>query len=953
MISDTTVRNAIRSEKTRSVVVEASAGTGKTTLLTDRVKELVESGIPLENLAVVTFTEHAASELRQRIREKLKPQHKKAMDQAWITTIHGFASRILREYFHLCGGTPDFSVEHTHFSRSELEIHWDLFLAEADPSVLRSSSESLQYPGSKDLLDIAEKIEKHRWFTGPEPLGNTKQALDEMIHYQQLQLETLVLQCSNSADKLKQDILKSIESLKTGEAVKVNLRGGSAGNWGGKQILCDAKSVLKVYNNRGVKLTGEYTTMLGRLPAVEGLVVPFANKLRSVWDHNPTRLSFSDLLYKAWRAVAESSELREELGKKFGCIFIDEFQDTSLVQIKLFSELLGKVGLAKKLTVVGDPKQSIFGWRDADIETYKDTLNSLEASGALMKTIEVNFRSETSIVNFVNWFGNALFCCVPPDEKPFSCSYSPIQPRPGAGEGEGVTVHRLPVMDADPMSAMEASAIADIITNPGKTAVLFRTKTHLDALVQELNSRQIPYQVEAARDFHEREEVKDTANLLRAVLCPADLYALVNTFRSIYFGISDKDISLWRLGRKPASVIQAETLLAKLRKIARSAPPGIFMETLFRNTSLLPAVKKSEYQVTRRLGNLRFILETAHNIADYSLLLETLLGQSPQSTEEPSSPPESAQGVVTLTTIHGAKGLAWDHVILVNPGGRSYHRPPAVLVNDRDLTAGIKTAGGSTAHYDALLQREQARNRAEFRRLLYVAVTRPRRKLDIFLPETAAVNSPAGVLSSALAQSSGMFRDVPVPVPEEAGNRPEHKIGKLSTDADDFTLVYPESIPEVQAERERQMRFGSEVHSILEFIDFENPQLWVHNNRESLSDALEFPEQAAVTALKFFEIFNLNGVKILGREYPLLVNGRQYYIDLLLERNGALEIVDYKTDKGDPVSKTGEYRKKQLLYKNTLEKLTGSEVTAKLVFLHHGVVVTVQESPKEKPPDFL
>jgi len=942
MISDNATREAIRKEKSRSVVVEASAGTGKTTLLTDRVKELVEGGISLDKLAVVTFTEAAASELRQRIREKLAPGHRRNMDQAWITTIHGFASRILREYFHLCNGVPEFSMEAAHFSRSELEIQWDLFLARAASSVLQTSSESLRNPGSRNLLELAGQIEMHRWFTSSAPMGNTELQLTGLINTWKLQMESLIPLCTDKTDKLQKNIQNTLDSLNRGAAVRVNLQGGSAANWAGKHALSEVKNKLKQYNSRDLKLIQEYSAMLPVLPALENLVIPFANSMRNLWDSNPTRLSFNDLLYKAWSAVKASPELRAELNGKFSHIFIDEFQDTSLVQIKLFTELLGKTGLKTKLTVVGDPKQSIFGWRDADIETYKDTLEELKNSSALSESIQVNFRSETGIIDFVNSFGKTLFHQISPEEDPFSCSYSPIKPRQKAGTGAGVTVHRLSGNTAEEIAETEAGAIADIIGNPGNTAVVFRTKTHLDALVQELDRRSIPYQVEVGRDFHKREEVKDTASLLRAVLCPSDICALAETFRSIYFGISDMDISLWRNNTEPKSIQNAAALIDRLREVARCLPPGPFMETLFRNTSLLPAVINSGYQVTRRLGNLRFILETARAVPDYALVLETLLGMAPVSADEPSAPPESSTGAVTLTTIHSAKGLAWKHVILTNPGSSFNSRFPGVLVNDRDLSAGVRTADGATGLYYHLKSREQARTRAEYRRLLYVAVTRPRDRLDIFLPEKPSANSPAEILCNALAGSESFYREVTVSQQNESSTAKDRR--DLPTPAgkpDEFLHLYPGSIPEVQVEREKQMRLGTEVHRVLELIDFDKPGAWMENNREQIYRTLEFPEEASALALKFFSVFDISGAEVLGKEYPLLVNGKQYYIDLLVGRNGILEVIDYKTDLADPHARAQEYRDKLLLYRNTLEGITGTKTVAKLVFLRRGAVITV------------
>lgn len=160
-VADGAVRRAITKHRERSVVVEASAGTGKTTLLTGRVVSMVKEGIPLERLAVVTFNDTAAGELRLRIRESLEPELRRKMDQAWICTMHSFASRILREYYHLTGGVPEFTTVENHYSRAEMEMQWDLFLAGAPRASLEYSEEALS------------AREPQNCWTWPGPLRNT------------------------------------------------------------------------------------------------------------------------------------------------------------------------------------------------------------------------------------------------------------------------------------------------------------------------------------------------------------------------------------------------------------------------------------------------------------------------------------------------------------------------------------------------------------------------------------------------------------------------------------------------------------------------------------------------------------------------------------------------------------------------------------------------------------
>ncbi len=942
---DQPVRSEIANEYGRSVVVEASAGTGKTTLLTRRVAEIVRRGIPLERIAVVTFTEAAASELRLRIRETLPPEAAAGMDQAWIHTIHGFASRILREYYHLCGGLPEFATEPGHFSRSELEMLWDIFLASADAASLRGASTGLRRPGSRVLLDTAEAMEKHRWIKDPAILGDMEKRFTELRDHWERRLPLLAAKCAERTDKLRLGILEAAEKLAGGDLdSSVALNRGSRSAWGGAEALAQVRDELRLHRSDLESMRG-WLAMKPVLPALENLVFPFLGHIRSEWDSNPSRLSYDDLLYAAEKGLSSSKELRSILGEKFDQVLIDEFQDTSLVQVRLFREMLGARGFAEKLTVVGDPKQSIYGWRSADMETYKETVDRLEEGEALSRTITVNFRSCRRIISFVNSFGEALFKGSSPGETPFASPYSPIEPAPGADDGKGVTVHVLPELKhrkkADTYSALQAVRIADLVGEPGKTAVLFRTKTKMDGLLREFDRRSIPYMVEAGRDFAERPEVVDTALLLRHMLHPNDPGALVGTLRSIFFGIDDVQISRWRRGDVPSKDITlALEVLSRLREDFLILPPGLFIRHLYRNTCLLRAIQESGYQTGRRLANMRFIMEHAEETGDCTGLLESLEGRAPMSAEEPVTPPDESTGAVTVTTIHSAKGLAWEHVIVANPGSGFGGVRSGVLENERESMLGLKLGDAMSADYPALKEREELRSLAEYRRLLYVAVTRARERLDIILEPSANPATPCGIIHEALAGVEDYhIQEIPLmEVPGEGDTLPHPPPPSPGAP---YRRLFPFALEGSDGTRRRAMRLGTEVHGILQHIDMERPGYWIDENRKRLCSILEFPGEAISHALAFFQAYDLKGARVVGREYPIISGGRFYYVDLLLERNGTLEAVDYKTDAGDPGKAAALYRDHQLLYRDLLETATGKKVKSFLVFLCHGVTVPV------------
>lgn len=948
-------RDRITEERERSVVVEASAGTGKTTLLTERVVSLVTGeGIPLENLAIVTFTEAAASELRVRIRAAL-PEGGTNFAAAWITTIHGFASRVLREYPHLTDGFPDFSVETSHFSRREQRMLWDDHLAGLSRADATACVPALSQPGSEALRELAVKLESMNWIRDASPFGDPEMELRKGRRELQAQLDTMAGLCVNRSDRLGTQMAAMADSLAEGlefrkiPAVRRNC--GSKENWGGKDALDEVKTSIESVNARLEELKGieEYVPLA---PAMERIVIPCALKARKLWDSYRTRLSYDDLLQRAHDSVVRSPGLRSALAARFRHILIDEFQDTSLLQANLFLGFLISCGLSGRLTIVGDPKQSIYGWRNADVETYKQTVDLVHRDGALKETISTSFRSSRSVIDFVNSFGQALFSDAPDEELPFLSEYSPLMPAPGAKQGPEPLVVRLPLPPdgnraAEYKGKAQAEEAAEILSkeeNFGDWAILFRSTTRLEELVEALDRRGIPYTVEAGRDFKERLEVQDTAMLIRAVTDPSDLYAWVHTLRSLYFGVDDAAITR-ALNGEPGTVIhQANLLLQKLRTAAATLSPGLFMETVFRTTCITEAVRASGYEVNRRLSNLRSVLERAGCCSAMDQLHDILTGSSSLSSDEPPVSPEGGHAV-TLSTVHRAKGLTWTNVMVLNPGQGGRHEQNPLLTNQRERLAAVRLGEGRSPYFQRLSAREKARESAEFRRLLYVAVTRPRERLVIF--SDAPGKKPgghAGVLFQALEAARGTYSEKALEPLDMNALLPRRtdQVFRPSRSMVLLPLVNGEPEPGAVA-----MRLGTEVHALLEKMDMDSPSDWLERNMPVLREGMEFPDSAAKLALAFFETplpFRLSEARVVGREYPLLHKGSLLYVDLLFDLGTHLEVIDFKTDSPSSLDENMQsYRTKLELYASTLEQVTGRSVACRLVLLHSRKCVSVRE----------
>jgi ATP-dependent helicase/nuclease subunit A len=813
-------REVILQETEKNVFVQASAGTGKTTLMVDRVVELVRKGIPLDKLAVVTFTNPAAAELRVRIRNKLRIESSngsrecasalKVFPSAWISTIHAFASRILKEYFNFAGVDPSFSTTETHFTPVEINREWDRWLLEFDSEKPGHDTEVLIETDTQMQKEIALGIEKRRWLNSVDNVGGCAAAtriFEEYIDKYESAIESILQKCTDQSDKLfmggtaflegvrklknslpncdKEDVINLYSLIHTGR--------GSIKNWDdkerAKQILGEAREQFK--RIAPVIMSGELTEKTWRFAGA------FAKELRNKWDSDRSRLSYNDLLYTAWKAIARSRQLATCLKERFHHILIDEFQDTSSEQTALFEAFLQQKGRLPDgcITVVADDKQSIYGWRNADIETYNDFRNRLEESGAVSETITTNFRSSRSIIRFVNTFGSQLFSNQTPEEGPFGCEYSPIEPRPGAPEGEPVTVVTLPDMPDELKSIynknayitlLQAEWFADYLKNglndgnvPEDYALLYRSGTHLHHFIDVLERESIPYYVSSSRDFLLRAEINDLRELIRCLLYPGDSLAWIHTLRSLFFGLSDDVISrAVESGTKgysgqasecPREVGEVNEQLRRFRRSILAIPFADFLFELFFQSEMITVLAAVKYQETRRLGNLQYILERvlSGEIRSPIELLHTLDEKlAPERTEEPSSVPAEG-GAVTISTIHGAKGLAWKHVVIASMPTSSHSKSGKVISYDHRNMAAFNlcvSMGGSgrngmkSPFWPEITEIREAREKAELRRLLYVAVTRPKDSLAIFAKPMDKLNKSDGSIPSNETISKVPFR---------------------------------------------------------------------------------------------------------------------------------------------------------------------------------------------------
>jgi ATP-dependent helicase/nuclease subunit A len=511
--------------------------------------------------------------------------------------------------------------------------------------------------------------------------------------------------------------------------------------------------------------------------------------------------SFGALLRGA-RDLLAVPQVRERERGELDQLLVDEFQDTDALQCEILRALaLGPSSVpAPALFLVGDPKQSIYGWRNADLRAYEEIRTPLARQGRVA-FLCVNFRSVPAILGEVERVVAPVMEPVPGIQPAFqrllACGEN--RERPGYTEGGRAAVERWLPARRDPESgaldsgggrdvllAREARAAAADIADLARrgvsldgVAILLRATGDFEPVLAALRERGIPYVVEREREFYQRREIQDAVALVRCVLDPHDLLALVATLRSSVAGVPDAAwLPLWhaKLPELAAAIDGADEqrladACAAVRTAAQALPedvPGLarvrgwplaleaFLEALhdlrsayeresaerfverLRERVAFEATEGGRYLGGHRLANLeRFFrdlvpaLEQAAGSAASVVAFLRRAGSVAREHRE-GRPRAAARDAVHVLSIHRAKGLDWDHVYLLatdRGAGREDRRASRIERRGGDL--GLVLLGWPEPGLPVLAAERAEVDAAERVRLLYVATTRAKQRLVI------------------------------------------------------------------------------------------------------------------------------------------------------------------------------------------------------------------------------
>ena len=434
--ADAPTRRAIETELSTTMLVEAAAGTGKTSSLVARMVALVATGAArVENLSAVTFTIRAAAQLSQRFQNELEKRREseadagrrrnlddalRALESSFVGTIHAFCARLLRERPVEAGVDPAFremDEPEDNVARDEAwERHIQSLFVANDPAIPRLAALGVRLGDLREAYDEICENSDVRPAIGPEtPEPDFAEARRRVGAFLELAAGAMPAEAGpdgwtgfESAVRRAVRLSALLDTSRGPDFVQVlqALRGSKAREKAPRALKAALESLQEEVVKPALRQWAEHLH-----PIVIPLLVAARDAYRD-WRRENGRLNFQDLLLEARDLLRARPDVRRALRGRFTPILVDEFQDTDPIQAEILFYLTGEDSdesdwrklkpAPGSLFVVGDPKQSIYRFRRADIETYQTVRRLIEESGGKVLTLSTNFRSSATLCDWVN-----------------------------------------------------------------------------------------------------------------------------------------------------------------------------------------------------------------------------------------------------------------------------------------------------------------------------------------------------------------------------------------------------------------------------------------------------------------------------------------------------------------------------------------------------------------------
>ena len=807
-------REKVLTTLTKNLVVEAGAGTGKTTLLITRLCEAVlVQQVPVEKLVALTFTEKAAAEIKTRLVAELHcviawlkaPEPEKnargrlqellmehfalkpadllpraeaaltRLDRAAIGTIHSFCADILKTYPLEAGLTPHAEIDSGQKAERLFEARWNDFLdKELGISAPRGDAWKavLAHLTLGDLKQLARdlcsgKINHYNYFSHADLLAS----FCEEKSRQAQAWSTAFLPAQKSPRKCEKALMWAADSLLRSAAffrrqTLPSMPHEEPPSFPAKPVdgwETDTFDEARALVDLAQKLTPENQQLF--LQALE-LVCPIAAQIRQDYEQEGI-LSFDDLIVKTRDLLQRDFLVRRLLKEKYDLLFIDEFQDTDPVQGEMmlflaeekkssaprWQEVLLEPG---KLFVVGDPKQSIYRFRGADITAYELFTELILKQGGEKCFLQQNFRSAPAIVAVANEVCRRAMV----QEFAFQPQYVPIFPARAPQENavEWVFIQADETSPgAEDYRHNQAEQIARWIEENvgvqtlangqkltyGDIAILTRSAPTLSPYTDALRRHAIAFNVEADKDFYRKQEVNDFLNFLRVLADPQDRIALTGVLRSPWGGFTDEEIyQIAKRGELSLFAATADSALAacyaRLKELAETAGRMSLREflPLVLEETFLPEACAAAYEAERTLTSLQRLIHLADSyqmpvsLGQFLSGVEEILQKKPEMLGAGAA--DEAKNVVSIMTVHKSKGLGFPVVILIDLSKKGLSATASErthVFSWKENMHGLRVGKICDANLVFLEEEQKKHERCEAARVLYVALTHAQEKM--------------------------------------------------------------------------------------------------------------------------------------------------------------------------------------------------------------------------------
>ena len=830
LIPDKPARESAETTFDRNVVVVAGAGTGKTTLLVNRlVHALIKEPRPVSitQIVALTFTNKAATEMKVRLRERLMvlahPAASHASDggavsmedlrqryglstdeiaaraaaalrdleKSQIGTLHSFAAHLLRLHPLESGVDPAFQEDDGLRFEEHFTAAWDVWIDRelshqgAHHELWRVLLGAATIDGLRDLTralcsELIELESIRQQIDAPQVSPWVKQwvrdchkraqsLLNGHDRPKRRKIEQMLAAAATLMQLVANQGLEGIQVLPQEDCDWLAKDPGNIVAGWEKPEFSEASTLIKTANQLLLVNHPFFKDLLKLLePLIREIRMSFAQK---GW------VSFDGLLAKARALLRDHQAVRERIKRDYRAVLVDEFQDTDPIQYEIILAVSERQGHHArdwhemalepgKLFIVGDPKQSIYAFRRADIEAFDRVVQKIEADGGMVQALTTNFRSDAAVLGPVNDVFDRLFERRPliqpanvrlevrPQRRPSLLNAGVRLHVTVPGEGEEA-------VDAAKATRDESEGLARWIKDElsthlnlkaGQIALLFRKLTQADTYLDALRRYDIPYVIEGEKHFYRRQEVIDLMNVLRVLDHPHDSVALAGLLRSPLGGLTDRhlydlrqadcfnylhesQIAAWNHPSADA-VQRLYRHLAWLHREVGVLPLGEAIQIIFDRLPLLEIAGASLHG-EQAVANLLKIKQTAAALSDrphltlsgFVDLMVSRLDDQPDEAESPLS--EESSDAVQILTIHKAKGLEFPVVILpgLHQGSGRERSVPTVTYDWSSGTYGLSLGEQQTFGSVLVQEKLKMREEAERRRVLYVGMTRAKEVL--------------------------------------------------------------------------------------------------------------------------------------------------------------------------------------------------------------------------------